>query len=106
MPSIDRLYELARRMPDGYHEFLRVPSLSVGVYVLGRGATDRQTPHTEDEIYYVVRGRGKLRRGDEELEATPGEVLFVAARQSHQFHSIEKELVLLVVFGPAEGTKA
>ncbi len=93
-------------MDNGYHEFLRVPSLSVGIYVLAAGATDRQTPHTEDEIYYVVRGRGKLRRGSEDLDATPGEVLFVAAREPHHFHSVEKELVLLVVFGPAEATSS
>jgi mannose-6-phosphate isomerase-like protein (cupin superfamily) len=106
MPSINGVYEIARRTSDGYHEFLRVPSLSAGVYALAAGATDRQTPHTEDEIYYVVRGQGKLRRGDEDLDAGPGEVLFVPARQPHHFHSIQKELLLLVVFGPAEGTKS
>jgi mannose-6-phosphate isomerase-like protein (cupin superfamily) len=48
-----------------YHEFLRVPAMSAGMYVLGAGATDRQSPHTEDEIYYVVRGKGKVRIGRE-----------------------------------------
>ena len=41
-----------------YHEFLRVPDLSAGIYVLEAGATDPQSPHTEDELYYVVAGRG------------------------------------------------
>jgi hypothetical protein len=39
-----------------YMEFLRVPSMSAGVYALKAGATDAQSPHKEDEIYYVVRG--------------------------------------------------
>ncbi|MGD0306967.1 MAG: hypothetical protein ABSC71_19255 [Candidatus Acidiferrales bacterium] len=39
-----------------YTEFLRAPSMSAGVYALKVGATDAQTPHKEDEIYYVVGG--------------------------------------------------
>ena len=76
--------------------------MSVGVYVLAAGASDPQTPHLEDEVYYVVRGRGKFRRATEELSADPGDVLFVPAREPHHFHSIEEDLVLLVVFAPAE----
>jgi mannose-6-phosphate isomerase-like protein (cupin superfamily) len=90
------------RMGDGYSEFLRVPAMRVGVYVLAAGAVDGQSPHTEDEIYYVVRGRGQFLNGDRETGAEPGNVLFVPARQVHRFHSITEELVLLVVFAPAE----
>ncbi len=102
MPSIPDLVKEARRAPNGYVEFLRVPSMSAGVYVLSAGAEDRQSPHLEDEVYYVVRGRGKFQRGREEMSALPGDVLFVPARALHRFHSIEEELVLLVVFSPAE----
>lgn len=41
-----------------YREFLRVPAMSAGLYVLAAGATDSQRPHHEDEMYYVVRGLG------------------------------------------------
>ncbi len=102
MPSVDPLALRARHSPNGYEEFLRVPAMSAGVYVLAAGATDSQTPHLEDEVYYVVRGRGSFRRGTEELSANPGDVLFVSAREPHHFHSITEELVLLVVFAPAE----
>ena len=37
-----------------YLEFLKVPDLSMGLYVLPTGGTDPQSPHTEDEVYYVV----------------------------------------------------
>jgi mannose-6-phosphate isomerase-like protein (cupin superfamily) len=87
---------------DGYSEFLRVPAMSVGVYVLAAGAPDRQTPHTEDEVYYVVRGRARFQNGEDDTAANPGDVLFVPARRAHRFHSITEELVLLVVFAPAE----
>jgi mannose-6-phosphate isomerase-like protein (cupin superfamily) len=101
-PTVDRMAEAARTTPNGYHEFLRVPSLSAGVYVIAPGAVDRQAPHTEDEVYHVVRGRARFRLGDEEFPVGPGDVLFVAARVTHRFLAVEKELVLLVVFAPAE----
>jgi hypothetical protein len=34
-----------------YLEFLRVPDLSMGLYVLPAGSVDPQSPHTEDEAY-------------------------------------------------------
>lgn len=85
-----------------YHEFLRVPSMSAGLYVLAAGATDLQQPHREDEIYYVIRGRGRFRAGDEDREISAGSVLFVAAEVEHRFHDVTEELALLVFFAPAE----
>ena len=51
-----------------YQEFLRVPAMSAGLYVLPAGAADPQRPHHEDEMYYVVRGRARFRAGDEDTE--------------------------------------
>jgi mannose-6-phosphate isomerase-like protein (cupin superfamily) len=87
-----------------YHEFIRTHDLSVGLYVLAAGATDPQSPHTEDEVYYVVSGRGRMRVGDEDAAVTAGSVVFVGADVEHRFHDIEEELVVLVFFGPAEYT--
>ncbi len=86
-----------------YHEFLRVPDLSAGLYVLDAGATDPQSPHTEDELYYVVAGRGMVSVGGETRPIVPGSLVFVAAHVAHRFHDIAERLELLVVFGPAEG---
>ena len=47
-----------------YREFLRVPAMSTGLYVLAAGATDPQSPHHEDEMYYVLRGRARFRAAD------------------------------------------
>lgn len=87
-----------------YHEFIRTHDLSVGLYVLPAGATDPQSPHTEDEVYYVVSGRAQIRVGDEDREVRAGSVVFVGADVEHRFHDIEEELVVLVMFGPAEYT--
>ena len=85
-----------------YREFLRVPAMSAGLYVLPAGGTDPQRPHHEDEMYYVIRGRGHFRAGDEETEVSAGSVLFVAAEVEHRFHDISEELAVLVFFAPAE----
>jgi mannose-6-phosphate isomerase-like protein (cupin superfamily) len=85
-----------------YREFLRVPSMSAGLYVLAVGAADPQSPHREDEMYYVVRGRARFRSGDEDREISSGDVLFVAKNVEHRFHDITEELAVLVFFAPAE----
>jgi mannose-6-phosphate isomerase-like protein (cupin superfamily) len=85
-----------------YLEFLRVPQMSAGLYVLAAGTEDAQTPHAEDEVYYVVRGRAHMRVGGEEFAVAPGQVIFVPAGEEHRFFDITEELALLVVFAPAE----
>jgi mannose-6-phosphate isomerase-like protein (cupin superfamily) len=91
-----------------YLEFLRVPALSSGIYVLPKDGVDQQAPHQQDEIYFVVSGRAHMKitrdhQSSEDRLVTQGTVIFVEAGTEHRFHSIEEELVVLVVFGPAEG---
>lgn len=90
------------RSRKAYREFLRVPSMSAGLYVLAAGQTDPQRPHHEDEMYYVVRGRAKFRAGNQEQAVSAGSVLFVAAEVEHRFFDIAEELAVLVFFAPAE----
>jgi mannose-6-phosphate isomerase-like protein (cupin superfamily) len=85
-----------------YLEFLRVPAMSAGVYVLPKGGTDPQKPHREDEMYYVVRGRARMKIGNEDAEVKTGSVIFVEAEAEHRFYDIQEELEVLVFFAPAE----
>ncbi len=85
-----------------YLEFLRVPAMSAGIYVLSPGEADPQSPHSEDELYLVVRGRGRIEVGPEERAVSSGVVIFVAAGVEHRFYEISEELVVLVFFAPAE----
>jgi quercetin dioxygenase-like cupin family protein len=85
-----------------YLEFLRVPALSAGMYVLPVGSADQQSPHKEDELYYVIRGRARMRLGSEDDAVSAGSVIFVGAGLEHRFHDIEEELAVLVFFAPAE----
>ncbi|HXO35962.1 MAG TPA: cupin domain-containing protein [Candidatus Acidoferrales bacterium] len=99
LPEID---EQRRESDKSYREFLRVPTMSAGLYVLPAGGTDGQKPHREDEIYYVVRGRARFKAGSEDREISAGSVIFVAAQVGHRFYDITEELAVLVVFAPAE----
>ena len=85
-----------------YLEFLRVPAMSAGLYVLPAGGVDQQSPHQQDEVYYVVRGRAKMRVGTDERAVRAGSVIFVSAKVEHRFFDIEEELAALVFFAPAE----
>jgi len=107
LPEIEEQFEEQRAQSgNSYREFLRVPSLSAGLYVLPAGATDRQNPHREDEVYYIVRGSARFEAGSEDdkehRQVSAGSVIFVAAEVGHRFYDITEELAVLVFFAPAE----
>jgi mannose-6-phosphate isomerase-like protein (cupin superfamily) len=85
-----------------YLEFLKVPDLSMGLYVLPAGGADPQSPHTEDEVYYVVSGRAQILVAEENRDVQAGSIVYVAKNVAHRFHSIAEDLTVLVFFAPAE----
>ena len=89
-----------------YREFLRVPDLSVGLYVLGTGAVDGQSPHTEDEVYVVMAGRGVIHVAGDDRPVKPGSVVYVGAGVVHRFHSVAEDLHVLVFWAPPYGSRA
>jgi mannose-6-phosphate isomerase-like protein (cupin superfamily) len=93
--------ELARRQAESgklYLEFLRVPDLNCGLYVLPAGGPDPQQPHREDEVYYVISGRGRFSAEGRNEDVGPGTVLYVAKEIEHRFHDITEDLTILVFF--------
>ena len=100
--ELQQLAEQRENTDKAYLEFVRIPAMTAGVYVLPAGSTDPQNPHNEDELYYVVRGRALVRVGSEDREIGAGSVIFVEAHLEHRFHDIQEELVVLVFFAPAE----
>ena len=97
--------ELVEKQINGarrYQEFVRIPALSAGIYILPAGSADTQHPHKEDELYYVVRGRARMHVGSQEQAVGPGSIIFVEARAEHRFLDIAEQLEVLVFFAPAE----
>ena len=103
MPQIE---EAHRKDGEFYHEFIRAKRLSVGLYVLEAGATDPQTPHTEDEIYYIVSGSVMIEVAGEERPVSAGSVIYVDEQVDHRFHSITEDLKVIVVFAPPRRSQA
>jgi mannose-6-phosphate isomerase-like protein (cupin superfamily) len=104
--ELDDVDAARRAAGRAYHEFISVPDLSGGLYVLEAGATDPQSPHTEDELYVVMSGRAQVTVGAEERDVRTGSLIFVGAGVPHRFHDIEERLVLVVAFGPAEDSRS
>ena len=82
-------------------ELLQHGSLSVEIYA-PRG-TDPQSPHTRDEAYVVVQGRGEFINGSARHPFGPGDFLFVPAGIEHRFVEFTDDLVVWVIFYGPEG---
>jgi mannose-6-phosphate isomerase-like protein (cupin superfamily) len=100
--QLDRVLNEARGSGDPWREFMRAGIFSAGIYRLAAGAADEQTPHREDEIYYVIAGRAELEVAGEPHAVEPGSIAFVAKEVEHRFVNIAEDLELLVLFAPPE----
>lgn len=87
-------------------EFQRSADMSSGLYLLPKGGEDHQSPHAEDETYFVLRGRAKVEVAGEVEPVREGSFVFVPARAPHRFLDVEEDLVLLVTFAPAYRSRA
>jgi mannose-6-phosphate isomerase-like protein (cupin superfamily) len=104
--ELTHLLDQQNQSGQGYLEFIRVPSLSAGLYMLEAGAVDLQEPHTEDEVYYVISGRGFIQVDQQSRQVEAGSLVFVKAHVEHRFHTITEDLRVLVIFAPAEYSAA
>jgi quercetin dioxygenase-like cupin family protein len=102
--NLSSLVAESERDHQRWREFLRVPSLSMGLYRLKAGQADEQRPHTEDEVYVVVSGKASFRAGGREQAVATGSVIFVERAAEHRFVDITEDLTALVFFAPPEGS--
>jgi len=67
---------------------------------------DKQTPHTRDEVYMVVKGSGDFICFGETNPFEAGDVLFAPAYAEHRFLDFSDDLSVWVIFyGPEDGDK-
>lgn len=64
---------------------------------------DEQTPHTRDEIYFVINGRGQFFRDGAHTPFGPGDLIFVPAHAEHRFENFTDDFEAWVAFYGPEG---
>jgi mannose-6-phosphate isomerase-like protein (cupin superfamily) len=84
-----------------YAELFRHGTLTVEIYA--PKGVDLQQPHTRDELYIVVSGRGWFYVEGQRFEFAPGDALFAAAGEVHRFEDFTDDLLVWVVFYGREG---
>ena len=92
--------ELQRQLPGPAGQRFAVAlergSLSIELYA-PRGS-DPQQPHTRDEVYVVISGRGEFVNGSERHAFAPGDLMFVPAGIEHRFEQFTDDLAVWVRF--------
>lgn len=81
-------------------------SMSLELYAPGSNADgrDRQTPHSQDELYLVVRGTSRFMLEGSSTDVQAGDALFVPAYAEHRFENFSPDFATWVVFyGPSGG---
>jgi mannose-6-phosphate isomerase-like protein (cupin superfamily) len=97
----DALARLPGPGGERFVELFRHGSLSIELYAPRHH--DPQTPHTRDEVYAVVQGRGWFQNGPDRHPFGPGDVLFVGAGVEHRFEEFTPDLAVWVFFYGPEG---
>lgn len=88
-----------------YAELFRHGTLTVEIYA--PKGIDLQQPHTRDELYIVVAGRGWFSVEGQRFQFSPGDAIFAAAGEDHRFEDFTEDLLTWVVFyGPEGGERA
>ena len=92
---------------DGKRFFVGMAHGSMTVELYKPIGRDPQAPHTQDELYFVVTGRGTFFKDGERRPFGPGDVIFVEAGLEHRFEDFSEDFETWVVFwGPQGGEKA
>jgi mannose-6-phosphate isomerase-like protein (cupin superfamily) len=90
--------------PAGEHSVSLFQRGTLNVKLSHPVSPNQQTPHAQDEIYVVIRGRGVLLHNGKRDAFEVGDLLFVAAGTEHRFEDFSNDLAVWVVFyGPDGG---
>lgn len=76
-------------------------NMSLHFWHLKPGDEDHQTPHKQDEAYYIVSGHGQITIDGRPHLIREGDLIFVPRCAPHHFHDFDQAgLVILIFFSP------
>jgi mannose-6-phosphate isomerase-like protein (cupin superfamily) len=92
--------------PGGEHaaRILQRGTLDVRLALAPRVPPTEVTPHTQDEVYVIVRGHGVLFHDGKRDRFEAGDLLFVASGIEHRFEDYSDDLAVWVIFYGAGGS--
>ena len=87
-----------------FHVGLARGSMTVELY--RPQGTDRQPPHSRDELYIIRSGSALFNRDGQQAEVAAGDTIFVPAAMEHRFEQFSADFDSWVIFwGPEGGEK-
>jgi mannose-6-phosphate isomerase-like protein (cupin superfamily) len=90
--------------PQGEHSLSVLQRGTLNVKLSVPVIPNQQTPHAQDEIYVIIRGRGILVHDGKRSPFGEGDLMFIAAGTEHHFEDFSDDLAVWVVFyGPDGG---
>ena len=92
---------VTERYPSGVPSAAVLARGSVQLKIYAPRGRDLQQPHTRDEWYFVVEGRGVFFNGEHRRAFAPGDCLFAAAGTTHRFEDFTPGFK--VFYGPEGG---
>jgi mannose-6-phosphate isomerase-like protein (cupin superfamily) len=103
--KVYELSQLAGKLENegGYFlDFLKIRNLEAGIIVLHPNEDDTQEPHSDDELYYVIKGNARMEMGQKKIEVKEGSIIFIPAGLKHRFYGNSEDLFVLYVFAAKE----
>lgn len=102
--AAEALGRVSGSQAERFQEVFRHGSLQVEIYA--PVGADPQSPHTRDEAYVVIRGRGTFVSDAGRQQFGPGDFLFAPAGVAHRFEGFSEGFAVWVFFyGPSGGER-
>jgi mannose-6-phosphate isomerase-like protein (cupin superfamily) len=93
------LQKVEKKDENVWNKFLTVPTMLYGLYLLPDKLNgDKPLVHKVDEINIVVKGSGKFKTDDEDINVSPGLVFCVKAGTHHNFYDLDSNMQILILF--------
>ncbi len=80
-----------------FHNFLNIKTMEVGLINLKKDQKDTQQPHSFDEIYYIICGKGIIEIDGIKNDVNPGKIIYIPKKVRHSFHAISDKIIALYV---------
>ena len=80
-------------------------NIKVLLLTLSPGHRGEKHKHDSEQISHILKGKIKVRIGEEERRVKAGDLIHIPRNQPHQTEVLDEETIILEIFSPAEYQK-